>query len=210
MSKEDSEVDRPRRRMMLNKNALALKLRAAKLECMMPATLQTPRLILRPFRAEDLDLFADFFQNEGFIRFSTGNFPRERVAELIDKIIGWDRDNLPSQFVVIVRETNTPIGYCGFFHQLVDNAPEIEIGYRLHPDSWNHGFASEAARAVRDHGFSNWKLDRLISLIHPENAASRRVAEKNGMTLERETTFKGFPAQVFAISRQHWLELHGR
>lgn len=165
----------------------------------------TPRLILRPFRPDDLDLFIDFFQNEGFIRFSSGNFPRERVTELVDKIIGWDRDGLPSQFVVVVRATGTPIGYCGFFHQIVDDQPEIEIGYRLHPDFWSKGFATEAARAVRDQGFSEWKLERLISLIHPDNHASRKVAEKNGMVLERETTFKTFPTQVFAISRQQWL-----
>ena len=172
----------------------------------MRPTLQTARLLLRPFRPDDLNLFAGFFQNEGFIRFSSGNFPRERVAELIDKIIGWNRDGLPSQYVVIVRDSETPIGYCGFFHQQVDDQPEIDIGYRLHPDFWSKGFATEAARAVRDHGFSDWKLDRVISLIHPDNAASRRVAEKNGMTLERETIFKGFPAQVFAISRQQWLD----
>lgn len=170
------------------------------------ATLQTARLRLRPFSEQDLDLFVDFFQNEGFIRFSSGHFPRERVAELIDKIMGWDRDGLPSQFVVTIRESDTPIGYCGFFHQEVDDQAEIEIGYRLHPDFWGKGYATEAARAVRDHGFSEWKLDRLISLIHPDNTASRRVAEKNGMSLERATTFKGFPANVFAISRKQWLD----
>ena len=138
---------------------------------------------------------------------STGPFAW-RVAEFIDKVIGWDRDGLPSQFVVTVRESAVPIGYCGFFHQVVDAAPEIEIGYRLHPDFWNKGFATEAARAVRDCGFSEWKLDRVISLIHPENTASRRVAEKNGMILEKETVFKGFPAQVFAMNRQQWLAVH--
>jgi RimJ/RimL family protein N-acetyltransferase len=168
----------------------------------------TPRLVLRPFRQDDLDLFFNFFQNEGFAQFSSRDFSRERVTEIVDKIIGWDRDGLPSQFVVVVRETETPIGYCGFFHQIVDDQPEIEIGYRLHPDFWNNGYATEAARAVRDHGFAEWKLERLISLIHPDNMASRKVAEKNGMTFERTTTFKGFPAQVFAISRQHWLDAH--
>jgi RimJ/RimL family protein N-acetyltransferase len=166
-------------------------------------------LVLRPFQCEDLDLFADLFVNEGFIRFSSGPFSRERVAEFVNKVIGWDRDGLPSQFVVTVRGSRTPIGYCGFFHQQVDDIAEIEIGYRLHPDSWNNGFATEAARAVRDTGFSKWKLDRLISLIHPENAASQRVAKKNGMILEKETTFKGFPAQVFAIGRPQWLALRG-
>src|SRR4051794_23101399 len=104
----------------------------------------------------------------------------------------WDRKGLPSNFVVVVRESDTPIGYCGFLHQQVDDKPEIEIGYRLHPDFWKKGFASEAAKAVRDHGFTEHNLDRVISLIHPDNAASRRVAEKNGMTVERETISKVF------------------
>jgi RimJ/RimL family protein N-acetyltransferase len=175
----------------------------------MLSPLQTRRLILRQFQADDLDLFASFFANEGFMRFSSGPFSRERTAELINKIIGWDRGGLPSQFVVIIRETARTIGYCGFFHQEVDSISEIEIGYRLHPDHWNQGFATEAARRVRDHGFSDWNLTRVISLIHPDNAASRRVAEKSGMILEKETTFKGFPTQVFALSRQQWQALGG-
>ena len=169
----------------------------------------TDRLLLRPFCSDDLDLFVNFFANHDFVRFSSGNFTRERTAEFINKVIDWDRKGLPSQFVVNVRATRTPIGYCGFFHQEVDGQPEIEVGYRLHPDFWNKGYATEGARAVCDCGFSQWKLDRLISLIHPDNTASRRVAEKNGMVLERDTTFKGFPTQVFAVSRQQWLQLRG-
>jgi len=172
-------------------------------------TIVTKRLLLRPFHADDLDLFVEFFSNEGFIRFSSGDFSRERVAEFVNKVIGWDQKGIPSQFVVTIRETRTPIGYCGFFHQQVDDCPEIEIGYRLVPDFWNKGYATEAAQAVRECGFATWKLERLISLIHPDNVASRRVAEKNGMTLERATTFKGFPTQVFAINRAQWLEQRG-
>ena len=75
------------------------------------------------------------------------------------------------------------------------------MGYRLHPDYWNRGLATEAARAVRAYAFDVLKLDRVISLIHPENHASRRVTQKNGMTLEKTTVFRGFPAQVFSCSR---------
>jgi RimJ/RimL family protein N-acetyltransferase len=95
-------------------------------------------------------------------------------------------------------------GYCGFFHQQVDRTDEIEIGYRLYPDYWNRGLATEAAQAARDHAFRDLQLARVISLIHPDNIASRRVAEKNGMIFEKETTFRGFPTLVFAITRQRW------
>jgi ribosomal-protein-alanine N-acetyltransferase len=131
--------------------------------------LQTPRLLLRPFRGEDVDLLAKLMANVDFMRFSLGIFSREQTTAFLDKIIGWQRRGLPSQFAVIHRTDNQLIGYCGFFHQEVDGRDEIEIGYRLDPDYWNQGLASEAARTVRDHAFRDLKMPRVISLVHPEN-----------------------------------------
>jgi ribosomal-protein-alanine N-acetyltransferase len=96
------------------------------------------------------------------------------------------------------------IGYSGFLHWHLDSRDEIEIGYRLHPDYWNKGIATEAATAVLDHAFRDLELPRVISLIYPENIPSRRVAEKIGMTLEKQTTFRGFPTNVFSLSRDRW------
>jgi RimJ/RimL family protein N-acetyltransferase len=101
------------------------------------------------------------------------------------------------------------IGHCGFLHWQIDGADEIEIGYRLHPDYWDKGIATEAAMAVRDHAFRDLKLPRVISLIHPENIPSRRVAEKIGMTLEKETIFRGFPTNVFSLCRDQWAKESG-
>ncbi len=162
--------------------------------------LETERLILRPFCKQDVDRLADLMANPGFMRFSTGVFTRDKTKAFLEKILGWNRDRLPSQFAVIDRETGALIGYCGFFHQIVDGTNEIEIGYRLHPDYWNLGLATEGARAVRDHGVHDLKLPRVISLIHPDNVPSRRVAEKVGMKLEKQTMFRGFPTNVFVLS----------
>jgi ribosomal-protein-alanine N-acetyltransferase len=172
-------------------------------------TLETARLILRPFRGEDIDLLAELMVNPDFMRFSLGAFSREQTASFLEKLIDWDRRRLPSQFAVIHRDDHRLIGYCGFFHQQVDGTNEIEIGYRLHPDYWNNGLATEAARAVRNHAFADLKLARVISLIHPDNSPSRRVAEKNGMALKKETVFRGFPTLVFAINREQWLTQRG-
>jgi [ribosomal protein S5]-alanine N-acetyltransferase len=172
--------------------------------------LETSRLILRPFAADDLDRMAELMANKDFMRFSMGPMTREQTQSFLDKVIGWDRDGLPSQFAMIVRSSGTLAGYCGFFHQEVDSKMEIEIGYRLDSAFWNRGLTTEAARAVRDRGFRDLKLNYVISLIHPENHPSRRVAEKNGMTLERETTFRGFPTYVFTITRTRWIKLLGQ
>jgi RimJ/RimL family protein N-acetyltransferase len=169
--------------------------------------LRTGRLLLRPFQRDDLETLSLLMADPDFMRFSLGAYSREQTAAFIEKVINWRENGLPSQFAMILPQTGDLLGYCGFFHQQVDGLDEIEIGYRLKPDCWNKGLTTEAARAVRDHGFRDWKLERVISLIHPENKASRRVAEKNGMVLERETTFRGFPTQVFGITRPQWLRL---
>jgi [ribosomal protein S5]-alanine N-acetyltransferase len=167
--------------------------------------LETSRLILRPFRQQDVDPVAELFANPDFMRFSLGIFTeRKQTVVFIDKVIGWNCAGIPSQFAALPRGEDAIIGYCGFFHH-AEVPGEIEIGYRLHPDYWNRGLITEAARAVRDHGFRDRKLSRVISLIHPENIPSRRVAEKNGMTIEKQITFRGFPTLMYAMSREAWV-----
>jgi len=172
-------------------------------------TLETERLILRSFREEDVDAMAQLFANPDFMRFSLGVFTeRKTTVDFIEKVIGWDRARMPSQFAVVPRGDHAVIGYCGFHHH-PEVPGEVEIGYRLHPDYWNRGLITEAARAVRDHAFANLKLPRVISLVHPENIPSRRVAEKNEMKVEKEITFRGFPTLVYAITREEWLAPRG-
>ena len=167
--------------------------------------LQTERLILRSFREEDVDVMARLFSNPDFMRFSLGAFAeRKQTVAFIEKVMDWDRAGLSSQFAIVLGGEDAVIGYCGFFHH-AEVPAEVEVGYRLHPDYWNRGLITEAARAVRDHAFADLKLPRLISLIHPENIPSRRVAEKNEMRVERQITFRGFPTLVYAITREQWL-----
>lgn len=167
-------------------------------------TLNTARLSLRPFSEDDLDDLSTLMANADFMRFSLGVFSREQTAGFLEKIRGRDGRGIPSQFAVIFCPDQKLIGHCGFFLQTVDDVEELEIAYRLDPSYWGQGIATEAARAVRDHAFDNLQLSRVISLIHPENTASRHVAEKNGMTPEKETLFRDFPAIVFGINREQW------
>ncbi len=140
--------------------------------------------------------------NADFMRFSLGVFSREETATFLERVRSRNRAGLPSQFAVILRESERLIGFCGFFAQTVDGVEELEIAYRLDPSCWGQGIGTEAARAVRAHAFAELKLSRVISLIHPDNIASRRVAEKNGMIPEKETVFRGFPTIVFGINRK--------
>lgn len=148
---------------------------------------------------------AELFANPDFMRFSLGIYTeRKKTLDFIEKVMGWDRAGIPSAFAVTLRGENAIVGYCGFHHH-PEVPGEVEIGYRLNPDYWNRGLITEAARAVRDHAFADLKLPRVISLVHPENIPSRRVAEKNGMKVENEITFRGFPTLVYAMNREQWL-----
>jgi RimJ/RimL family protein N-acetyltransferase len=82
----------------------------------------------------------------------------------------------------------------------VDGRDEVEIGYSFVRRHWNSGFATEAAIACRNFRFADLNLSHLVSLIDPANRASRRVAEKVGMSCEKEIERWGKPIQVYGIA----------
>src|SRR4051812_40748374 len=82
-------------------------------------------------------------------------------------------------WAVVEKSTRDVIGYCGLSRfEDVGGQPETEVGYRLIRSAWGHGYATEAATAVRDYAFDTLSLTRLIAIIDPRNVASIRVAEK--------------------------------
>src|SRR5206468_10624923 len=116
--------------------------------------LETARLILRSFREEDVDRMAQLFANPDFMRFSLGVFTeRKQTIAVVEKVIGWDRAGIPSQFAVVPRSEDRIIGYCGFFYHPEHAIEYFEIRYRLHPDYWKRGLSTDSAPAGRGHGF---------------------------------------------------------
>jgi len=103
---------------------------------------------------------------------------------------------------LVLKESGEMIGDCGLIHQTVDGMAEIEIGYHLRRACWGRGLATEAAKACRDFAFRTLPVKRLISLIRPENWPSRRVAERNGMTVWKEITWRELPHLVYAVWRE--------
>jgi ribosomal-protein-alanine N-acetyltransferase len=75
----------------------------------------------------------------------------------------------------------------------------------LRREMWGNGFATEAARACRDYGFQQLNAAYLISLIRPENLPSRRVAERNGMTVWKQIDRVGLLHDVYRVRREEWV-----
>jgi RimJ/RimL family protein N-acetyltransferase len=97
-----------------------------------------------------------------------------------------------------IAATDRTIGFVGVAHPLwfTDLAHEVEIGWRLHPDAWGHGYATEAGRAALAAARDELGLTRIIAVIDPGNAPSLAVAARLGMTLERTVPHPQRPGDI--------------
>jgi ribosomal-protein-alanine N-acetyltransferase len=163
---------------------------------------ETSRLILRKFNENDVDSILGFRGDPEVMRFSVrGPETREDIQTryLPSCLRRYSRDGL-GQWAVVRKSDGMCVGECGICTQEVDGEREFEIGYRMRRDCWGNGLATEAARACRDYGFNQAGLRRLISIIESENAASIRVAEKMGMTLEKRASFHEIPVLIYRVA----------
>jgi RimJ/RimL family protein N-acetyltransferase len=168
--------------------------------------LETPRLILREFCPEDVDALARVLSDPETMRFYPVPFDRTGVEEWITRNCRRYTKDGHGLWAMVLKTSSELIGECGLVVQEVDGANEIEIGYHVRRDQWGQGLATEAARACRDFGFAQFPVERLISLMRPENLPSRRVAEKNGMVIWKEVIRVGLPHLVYSIRRDQTAE----
>jgi ribosomal-protein-alanine N-acetyltransferase len=163
--------------------------------------LETPRLTLREFCPEDVDALAAVLSDAETMRFYPAPLDYAGVAEWIERNRRRYQADGFGLWAMVLKSSGELIGDCGLTRQIVDGIAEVEIGYHVRRDLWGQGMAPEAAQACRDYGFAKLATERLISLIRPENGPSRRVAEKNGMTVWKTTMWRGLRHLVYAIQR---------
>ena len=163
--------------------------------------LETPRLQLREFCRQDAAALAAVLSDPEAMRFYPEPLDRRAVVEWIDRNRRRYAKDGFGLWAMVLKSSGELIGDCGLVRQSVNGNQEFEIGYHVRRDLWGRGLAPEAARACRDFGFKKLEVERLISLIRPENLPSRRVAEKNGMTVREEILWYGMAHLVYAIER---------
>lgn len=164
-------------------------------------TLESPRLQLRPMRADDVDALLEIFTDPKVMASFGGDLFTPAQME------GWLNRNLEHQaqfgyglFSVIRKADDQLIGDCGLEQMTLDGEPAAELGYDFRSDVWGQGYATEAACAVRDYAVGVLHLPRLISLIRVGNLASRRVAERVGMHLAAEVERYGIRYWHFELA----------
>src|SRR6185369_7888081 len=149
--------------------------------------LETKRLILRPMLETDLDALLRIFTDlKVMAAFNHPPFTHEQMRRWLQRNLDHQKQYGYGLFSVILKSTGELIGDCGL--EQMEDQGAAELGYDFRSDFWNQGYATEAAVTVRDYAFQVLKLPHLISLIRVGNLASKRVAEKVGMTLAEEFT----------------------
>lgn len=154
--------------------------------------LETKHLILRPMLQSDFEsLYLIFTDPKVMASFNEDPFTREQMLRWLQRNLDHQKEFGYGLYSVILKETSELIGDCGLEQMEVNGLQVAELGYDFRSEFWNQGYATEAATAVREHAFDVLKLPMLISLIRVGNLASKRVAEKMGMTLDEEFTRYG-------------------
>jgi ribosomal-protein-alanine N-acetyltransferase len=162
--------------------------------------LTTGRLRLRPLARKDLDALAGLYSDPQVMRFSLGMLTREQAGEKLDEILLLSDLKGRHTYAVERLADGRFTGICGFAPQTVDGVEETELGYRLMPEFWGRGIATEAARACRDHAFGTLGLLRIVSIIEPANIRSIRVAEKIGLRFEKEANMWDRLVRIYAAT----------
>jgi RimJ/RimL family protein N-acetyltransferase len=164
--------------------------------------LETERLVLRPFAMDDLDAIHAILGDAETMRYYPAPFTRDKSRQWIEWNLANYRDHGHGLWVLESKETGELLGDCGLIPQTVEGEPEVEIGWHVVKSHWRGGLATEAGAACRDYAFDGLGLTKVVSLIRPENVPSRRVAEKLGMTIEKEISHgprPGWPHYVYAL-----------
>ncbi len=155
------------------------------------------------------DLIEFFSHPEATKFFNPIENPEEFTDAWIEKS-QWRHDNHGYSFSALIdKETNEFVGQCGILIQTLDGEDNThyEVGYHLMPRHWKKGYATEAAQFFRNHVFKEGLADEVISIIHVDNEPSKRVARRNGMKVARKATFRGWPVEIFSITKEEWEKL---
>jgi RimJ/RimL family protein N-acetyltransferase len=147
----------------------------------------TTRLLLEEITKNDLQLVHELHSIPELDEFNTLGIPKdlEETKKVIQSGIDDQSKNPRSEFAwkISLKESGKVIGLAGMFPSN-DRFRLAEIYYKIHPDFWGQGFATEVARELVRFGFDELKLHKVEAGVASENSRSIRVLEKIGMTKE--------------------------
>ncbi len=160
----------------------------------------TERLLLRAVRDSDLDAVFALHADPETNRFSASGpvRSREEVRTLLTLWLDdWARHGVGYWLVDRRDAPGDVLGLGGVRHKELEGRRVLNLAYRLTPRTWGSGYASEVARAAIALAKQHLPEVPVIAIIHPDNLASIRVAERSGMRLDRLIDYEGTPSRLY-------------
>ena len=166
--------------------------------------LATERLILRPWRDDDLAPFAEMGLDAEVMRHFPAQLSRDETAAMFGRIREhFDREGF-GLWAVEVPGVAPFIGFTGLMRPRW--RPDcVEVGWRLARPHWGSGYATEAARAAVGYGFGRLALAEIVAFVLPANTRSQAVMDRLGMTRDPARDFEHPSIPLGHPMRPHWL-----
>ena len=153
--------------------------------------LETERLLLREMKQDDLPALQGILQDEETMYAYNGAFDEAETQAWLDRQLSRYAQYGFGLWAVVLKESGGMIGQCGLTMQPWRGDEVLEVGYLFNRAFWHHGYATEAARGCMEYAFDLLGAREVCSIIRETNLPSRRVAERNGMTV-RDTWVKHY------------------
>ena len=154
--------------------------------------LETNRLTLREFSAEDASFILQLLNEPSFIHFigdkGVRNLEDARQYLLNGPMASYARNGF-GLLLVQLKADSQPIGMCGLLKR--ESLADVDIGFAFLPDFWNRGYAFESAAAIFSYAKDVLKLPRIVAITNKDNEASGKLLEKLGMHFDRLITLSG-------------------
>lgn len=164
--------------------------------------LDTERLLIRPFTHDDRDAVITMFADPDFTAWSQdGILSTDQALAKLDGFVAMYAEHGYAKLALTVKATGNVVGYCGFGRALIDGRQEPELGYRLLPAARGRGLVTEAARAIINDAFTRRDQAYVLALIRADNMPSRSVAERLGMTSDRNATVGRNAYMLYRLDR---------
>jgi 3-dehydroquinate dehydratase/shikimate dehydrogenase len=167
--------------------------------------IKTARLILRPWRQEDLEPFATLNADPKVMEYFPSVLTSEESNDSAHRISSKIETQRWGLWAVSVPGVADFIGFIGLAVPSFEApfTPAVEIGWRLAYDHWGKGYATEGAKAVLEYAFETLKLSEVVSFTALPNKRSQHIMEKIGMHHDPKDDFD-HPK----LPQGHWLKRH--